>query len=132
MDKVVIFAHHREVIEGLREGLRDYGAVSIYGKTPVAKRQQRVDSFQENPRTRVFVGQLDAAGTNLTLTAANQVVMVEESWVPGVNRQCIDRCRRIGQDRGVRARFFCLAGSLDEPISSTNRRKTEMQAALYD
>ncbi len=67
LDKAVLFAHHREVIQGLEEGLHDFGAVSIHGGTPTRKRQHAIDGFQNDPKVRVFIGQLSAAGTAITL-----------------------------------------------------------------
>jgi SWI/SNF-related matrix-associated actin-dependent regulator 1 of chromatin subfamily A len=83
--KVVIFAIHRDVIEGLRVRLSKYGAVTLYGGTDPEKRQKNVDKFQNSDKTRVFIGNILAAGTAINLTAAHQVIFAEQDWVPGNN-----------------------------------------------
>lgn len=131
-DKVVIFAVHRDVIEGLRQRLRKFGAVTCYGNTDPKSRQQHVDSFQNNPKCKVFIGNIQAAGTAITLTAANQIVFIEQDWVPGNNAQAAMRCHRIGQERPVFVRVCCVEDSLDEKIASILKRKTLDIIEIFD
>jgi SWI/SNF-related matrix-associated actin-dependent regulator of chromatin subfamily A-like protein 1 len=130
--KVVVFAHHREVLRTLAAGLTRYGVVAIDGDTSPRRRQQAIDRFQTEPATRVFIGQITAASTAITLTAASHVVFAEASWVPADNLQAAKRCHRIGQTRPVLVRFISLAGSLDEAITAVLRRKTRLLAELID
>lgn len=132
LDKIVIFAQHRAVIEQLVEGLQDYGAVQIHGGVDHKLRQLAIDQFQTNPATRVFVGQITAAGTAITLTAASNVLFASASWVPADNAQAAMRCHRIGQKNSVLVRFAMLANSLDERVTAVVRRKTAELAALFD
>ena len=111
-DKVVVFAHHKDVISHLQKAFK--GAVTIDGSTKNTDRQKAVDKFQEDSETKVFIGQLQAAGVGLTLTAASTVVFVEFSWVPGEITQAVDRCHRIGQVDNVLAHFLVIEDSLEE------------------
>ena len=131
-DKIVIFGVHKTVLEIMHDGLADYGSVLIYGGTPAAKRDRLVRRFQTEPRCRVFVGQVVAAGTAITLTAAHHVAMVEADWTPATNQQAVMRVHRIGQKHPVLCRFFGLAGSLDEQIQRVLRRKTKTLVELFD
>lgn len=131
-DKIVIFAIHRDVIEGLRLKLKQYGAVTCYGGTNPDTKQKNIDSFQNNPKTRVFIGNIQSAGTAITLTAAHNVAFIEQDWVPGNNAQAAMRCHRIGQTKPVTVRFFSLSNSLDERISKVLRRKTEELTEIFD
>ena len=131
-DKVVVFAIHKDPIDTLREALKRHGAVALYGGTPPTKRQRNIDKFQNDPKCRVFVGQVTAAGTLITLTAANQVVFLESSWTPADNAQAAMRCHRIGQTRPVFVRVIGLAGSIDEQVQATLRRKTATLTQLFD
>lgn len=79
---------------------------------------------------RVFVGQILAAGTAITLTAASEVTIVEPSWVPGENRQAIDRAHRLGQQDSVLASFLYLPNTLDARIMGVFRRKAGEIASL--
>jgi SNF2 family DNA or RNA helicase len=121
--KVVLWAHHTDVLDTLAASLAAFCLVGIDGRTPQHRRGGIVKQFQENPDIRVFIGQIQAAGTAITLTAADQVVFVESSWVPDENEQAAKRCHRFGQTRPVFVRISALADSVDELVAATLNRK---------
>jgi SWI/SNF-related matrix-associated actin-dependent regulator 1 of chromatin subfamily A len=132
-EKIVIFAVHKDVMETLREGLKDLGAVMLWGGTPPVKRDRLIQKFQTDARCKVFIGQIVAAGTAITLTAAHQVAVVEADWTPANNQQAVMRCHRIGQTaKCVNVRFFGLAGSIDERIQQVLKQKTRTLVQLFD
>jgi superfamily II DNA or RNA helicase len=109
--KVIAFAHHRDVIQQIVEAFP--GCVSITGDTPMAARQAAVDRFQNDPTCNLIVGNLQAMGVGLTLTASAHVIFAELDWVPGVMSQAEDRAHRIGQINSVLIQHLVLEGSLD-------------------
>ncbi len=130
LSKVVVFAHHRDVVEDLRLALEPFGAFAIHGGVAVRHRDAHITQFQTDPAVRVAVCQLTAAGVGITLTAAHEVVLVESSFVPGDNAQAVARCHRIGQTQPVRARFLALANSVDDLLVDAIRQKTTMISAV--
>jgi SWI/SNF-related matrix-associated actin-dependent regulator 1 of chromatin subfamily A len=131
-EKIVIFAIHRGVIEELRQQLKKFKPVTLYGGTDPKTRQKNIDKFQKNPRCKVFIGNIHAAGVAITLTAAHNVLFVEQDWVPGNNAQAAMRCHRIGQTKPVYVRFAGLANSIDEKIAQVLKRKTRDLSAILD
>lgn len=132
-EKVVIFAHHQDVIEGMRERLKEFGAVTVYGGSDPSKRDKNIAKFQdEKSSCKVFIANIQAAGTNLTLTAAHNVVFVEQDWVPGNNAQAAMRCHRIGQTKPVHVRFVGLANSIDEKVAQVLKRKSKDLTEIFD
>jgi SWI/SNF-related matrix-associated actin-dependent regulator of chromatin subfamily A-like protein 1 len=130
--KVLIFAWHVSVILALSKALADFMPVIISGTSSDTQRATAVNLFQSSPKHRVFIGNVLAAGTVITLTAAARVVMVEPSWVPGENIQAIARAHRMGQENPVLAEFLFVPGSLDEHIMGAFRRKSAETSQLYD
>jgi SNF2 family DNA or RNA helicase len=130
--KIVIFAIHRDVIVDLQDRLKQFRPVVIFGGTPAEKRKKFIHSFQTDPRTRVFIGNIQAAGIGIDLFAANQVAMVEASWVPSQNSQAVMRVHRIGQTRPVNVRFFSVVNSTDEFVQRVCMRKTRDLTAILD
>lgn len=129
--KVVVFAHHHDVIEALEKEFGD-ASVSVYGNTPMTVRQDNVDRFQRDPTCTVFIGGIQAAGVGLTLTAASHVVFAELDWVPGNVTQAEDRCHRIGQHDMVLVEHLVLEGSLDARMAHILVEKQEIIAAALD
>lgn len=127
--KIVVFAHHRDVVAALVAGLTEAGhrTVQITGATTMSDRDRAVRSFQEDPDVRVFVGNIQAAGVGLTLTAASLVVFAESDWVPATITQAEDRIHRIGQRRSVLVQHIVLDGSLDARMA---RQLVAKQAVL--
>ncbi len=125
-EKVIIFAHHTDVVKGIADGLQEFGVMTITGATSPKLRQKAVDYFQIDPTTRVIVANLVAGGVGVTLTAGCKVNLAEMSYVPGENAQAVKRAHRIGQLERVHVRCFSLAGTPDESIVDTLRLKTQM------
>lgn len=131
--KVVIFGWHVDALKAMAHNLRTVNPVMVTGDTPLAARQAAVDAFQNDPNTRVFLGNIKAAGTGLTLTAASNLVFLELAWTPGDNAQAAMRVHRIGQTAdSVLIRFCQLAGTLDEAVVSVLSRKTRDIAQLLE
>lgn len=131
--KVVIFAVHVDMIEGTRARFAKYGAVTLYGKTPADRRQHNIEKFMKNPRCRVFVGNIIAAGVGIDglQQAASTVEMIEQDWVPANNAQAVMRVHRNGQKNPVRVRVFMLEDSVDEDIQKTVTRKTRELMRIF-
>jgi SWI/SNF-related matrix-associated actin-dependent regulator 1 of chromatin subfamily A len=122
--KVILFAHHEDVIIGL-ENLFP-GAAVVTGSEPVAARQAAVDRFQSDPRCRVFIGSIRAAGVGLTLTAASVVIFVEIDPNPAWMNQCEDRAHRIGQRDSVLVQYLVSDGSIDARLCKILAVKQEL------
>ena len=130
--KIVVFVQHLDVGKTLMEQLSAYGTVFLNGSTTPTMKQKMIDDFQRNPEVRVFVGQLQACSTAITLHAANQVLFVEQSWTPSDNAQAAKRCHRIGQTRPVFVRMLGLAKSIDEAVARVLARKTQAIAEILE
>lgn len=130
--KRVVFAHHRTAIAHVRNVLASKGVqtVVVDGQTSERQRIEAQRRFAEDPSCTVFFGNIRAAGTGLTLTAAANIDMLESDWAPAPNAQAIMRVHRIGQTRTVRARFITLADSLDVSVNAIVARKTAAIAAI--
>lgn len=133
-NKVIVFAHHQDVIEKLHEELTrlKVKSVFVHGGVPDHLRAQRIDAFQADSEVQVYIGSIVASGTAVNLFAANQVVFLEQSYVPGENAQAIARSARIGQkERTVQVRWLVIEDSVvDTRVSEILLRKTQDIAAF--
>lgn len=129
--KVVVFAHHHEVIRLLQSELVEFNPVVLTGEQSQVERDHAVNTFQNDPTCRVFLGSIRAAGTGITLTASSVVIFVEIDWTPGWIDQAADREHRIGQLRQVLVQFIVIDGTMDARILSLiTTKRSVINAAL--
>ena len=130
-DKIVVFCEHKTPIDIISAALAHAHLphVIVRGETPPTRRSELVREFQEDPDIRVFIGS-SAAYEGITLTAASQLVMLEQNWSPAKNAQALKRVHRIGQGRNVHVRFIALSKSIDAEIAATVARKTQNIVAV--
>lgn len=133
-EKVVLFGWHRDVLRLYRDILSEkkLKPVLLYGGTDEKDRRRGLKKFADNPRCRVFIGQIHTAGTAITLTNACTVVFAEMDWVPGNNAQAAMRCHRIGQKNPVSVYVASLAGTVDVQLNRVLREKTRVLTELFD
>lgn len=112
-DKLVVFATHTAVLDYLESQFGKI-CVRIDGKVPSGKRQGIVDKFQTDPKIKLFLGNIKAAGVGITLTAAHTTCFVELGWTPGLHDQAEDRVHRIGQKSDSVTAYYLIAGNTIE------------------
>ncbi len=127
-EKLVIFAHLREVIHAIHKNYPN--AVTITGEDSQDERQFAVDSFQKNPNTKLIICSIKAAGVGLTLTASSRVAFVELPWTAADCDQCEDRCHRIGQKDSVTCTYFLGENTIDEKIYKIIQTKRSIAATV--
>lgn len=115
--KVVLAAHHRDVVDALA---MKFGNCRIQGGMKVAEVEAAKKRFQEGSvaEVPVMVLSIQAAKTGHTLTAAEDVGFVELPFTPADIDQTYSRCHRLGQAGSVTATYFLCADTIDQEIHS--------------
>ena len=130
-EKLVVFAVHRTVIEKLSKKFSNRCVTLIGGMTDIQK-QKAVDSFQKDKSIPLFIGNIRAAGTSITLTAASNVAFIEFPWTPGELTQAADRCHRITQKNAVTIYYLVANNTIDEKIAKLLDEKQLVLDAVLD
>jgi len=130
-EKLVIFAVHHFVIDMLMKEFKEI-AVKVDGSVTGINRQKAVDKFQTNRNTKLFIGNIKAAGVGITLTATSKVVILELPWTPGELEQAIDRVHRIGQENKVIAYFLLALDTIEEKIAALLDKKRKILDSVLD
>lgn len=127
-EKLLIFGHHKDVIEGLAGRFR---AKKIYGETPLAERKEINDRFQTDPKMQVLVLNLQSGGTGLNLTAASNVAFVEWAWTPGENDQAEARVYgRANDPHGANAWYMRASNTIeDDHLALLDLKRQIIEAA---
>ena len=123
--KVIIFTNFTDTLQTIYQ---HFGKQAVYldGSCSNSMRQQSVDSFQNDEKIRVFVGNLKAAGVGLTLTAAEVVIMNDLSFVPAEHAQAEDRAYRYGQKSNVLVYYPLFENTIEGAIYDILNRKKEI------
>jgi SWI/SNF-related matrix-associated actin-dependent regulator of chromatin subfamily A-like protein 1 len=131
-ERLVVFAHHREVQRALLG--RFPHALHILGEDSHAARDGAVRAFQapDGPENQLLICSIEVAGQGLTLTRSSNVVFLELDWTPAKHDQAEDRCHRIGQEDSVNASYILAAGTVDETIATLLERKRAVIGAVTD
>ena len=106
--------------------------VAIYGEIKKEDRGDIVKQFQEDPNTTVFIGQIDTAGTGITLTAADTCVYYSKNFNYATYSQSLSRIHRIGQRNVCTYIDLEVDKTIDELISQSLAKKEDMAKTVVD
>ena len=106
--KTLVFAYHHEVIARLMEAVADRGVAGFTGSSSLRDRDRAAEKFKNDPNCQFFIGNIEAAGQGITLTAARHVVFAEPDWRGTYLEQAEDRAHRIGQEYPVLVTYLLL------------------------
>lgn len=135
-EKLVVFAHHKDVQEKIFKGLSGAGlnVGHIFSTDSAENRQRAIESFQKGDM-QVIVCSLQAASTNITLTASTNVFFHELDWKPGTLLQAEGRCLRIGTSTEVSSvnMWYALAkNTIDSELYRMIADKFEVISEVTD
>lgn len=123
-EQVVIFSHHKEVVEELRLALSSYRVGMIVGSTKPKARQEISRAFLEGDVDVVIMSVAGAEG--IDLYSASHIIFCEREWVPAKEEQAEDRLHRIGQKNAVTCWYVAAKGTIDEKFAKLVEEKREV------
>ncbi|UPU38293.1 DEAD/DEAH box helicase [Geomonas paludis] len=131
---VLVFSQFTSFLDIVQQGLSQRGIVSsrLDGTTPVSRRKELVQNFQDAAEPGVFLLSLKAGGRGLNLTRASYVFHLDPWWNPAVESQASDRAHRIGQKRQVTITRLLMRHSIEEKMMELKKRKLKLYRALLE
>jgi len=130
-EKLVVFSVHRNTTFALMERF-GAEAVKIIGGMTDKDRQASVDRFQTDDSVRLFCGNIQAAGSGITLTAACNTCFLELPWTPGKLVQAEDRIYRIGQSQPCNIWYLVGSNTIDEDMAMMLEAKAKVLGSILD
>lgn len=139
--KLIVFAYHRDVQQALLAAFPESEATPeadalkvahVFGDDSPAQRQAAVDAFQSEPECRLIVCSLMAAGEAITLTAAQNVVFLEQGWNPATMEQALDRAHRIGQRGAVVGWNLVAHDTIEDWLAELIEQKRSVVSSVVD
>lgn len=123
--KVIVFSCFTNTINALHDHFGK-ASVLIDGSVSSKKRDEAVHKFQNDPKIKVFCGNIVAAGVGLTLTESSVVIFNDLDWTPANHAQAEDRAHRIGQEKPVHIIYPLFDDTLDTIMFQTLQRKMKI------
>jgi len=116
--KSVVWVKFKKEMELIKSVLGSEGIshVSLSGDNTSQERQESIERFGSDPNIKVFLGQIEAGGTGINLTAASTCIYMTNSYSLGTRLQSEDRLHRIGQKSAVNYVDIVCPGTIDEKI----------------
>ena len=131
-EKAIVYSQWETMTEVARKKLRAYNPAYITGSIKSEDRMAEVERFQKDPNCKVIVGTIGAMGTGLTLTAASNVIFLDDPWNRALKDQAEDRAHRIGTKGTVRIITLICKDTIDERIFNLVAKKGRMADMLID
>jgi SNF2 family DNA or RNA helicase len=132
---VVIASQFTQIINLFRYQLKkDFGLEShiITGETKAKDRKAHKEAFQDGTGYSVFFLNTDAGGTSLTLDAADDLIFLDEKWIPDDQTQVEDRIHRVSRMHQVTIWYLRSLDTIEQHIASVNAERDEMQLKILD
>jgi len=128
--KVLVFSQFTSLLAILRDRLDAAKITYAYLDGRTRDRQAKVEQFQNDPNTKLFLISLKAGGLGLNLHAAEYVYLLDPWWNPAVEAQAIDRAHRIGQTRQVFAYRLIARDTVEEKVLELQKSKRDLADAI--
>ncbi|KAJ5481017.1 Helicase swr1 [Penicillium diatomitis] len=128
--RALIFTQMTKMLDILEQFLNIHGHryLRLDGTTKVESRQMLTERFNSDPRILAFILSSRSGGLGINLTGADTVIFYDLDWNPAMDKQCQDRCHRIGQTRDVHIYRFVS----EYTIESNILRKANQKRMLDD
>lgn len=128
--RALIFTQMTKMLDILEQFLNIHGHryLRLDGTTKVEQRQMLTDRFNNDNRILAFILSTRSGGLGINLTGADCVIFYDLDWNPAMDKQCQDRCHRIGQTRDVHIYRFVSEFTIESNIL----RKANQKRMLDD
>jgi hypothetical protein len=93
--KIILWVARYATADFLGTRYQNLGTLVLDGRTKPEDRVRLIDEFQNNPNVRILVGNELALGTGVTITAAQEALLVQPSWTPTRFIQTLGRHQRV-------------------------------------
>ena len=115
-EPVVVFAHHKDVVQALQDELKTHKPVIVVGDTTRLKRDMAIEAFQAG-KTKCIIGNIAAMSEGVDLSAADTIVFVECTWSTSALEQASSRVENITKN-GIAPVIYILTikASLDHNV----------------
>ena len=131
-EKVVILSGFVEAVNSLATALQAWHPLVGTGEFSEQIVQQRVDQFQSDPNSKLFIGTHQKMGTGFTLNAGNYMICLDTQWTYASFSQSTDRIWRVTNDKPAFITVLACADTIDERVRELVELKKDLADYVVD
>jgi SNF2 family DNA or RNA helicase len=143
-NKIVVFTQFRDVQQSYvdrmvklgskKDGSMKWPIYQLHGGVPQEDRVPIVKEWGNVKGPAIIVCMLQVAGIGLNMTAARHQFFIDKLFVPGLNRQAIDRSNRIGQDetQAVQVFEYITKRTVETRVESILKTKVQLNDDIIE
>lgn len=134
--KIVVASQFTKLLMLIKEGLDKLQIETgmVYGRSKTANRAD-MERFQDpTDPMRVLLINTKSGGTAITLDIANEMVVMDETWIPDDMDQLERRIDRVAGDNKTGCQYWYVRsrGTVEEHIATLNTDRRNVQGELLD
>lgn len=134
--KVVVASQFTSIInsfaEEIEKKLKGVKVLKITGAVNMNDRQDAVDKFQHDDEYPILMLNTKAGGVALTLDRADDIVILDETFIPDDQSQVEDRIHRVSRMHNVTVHYVRSIGTVEEKIAKKTIDRDNLQKQLLD
>ncbi|WIC89694.1 DNA helicase [Rhodococcus phage Maselop] len=132
--KVVVASQFTGILDLYERELNKKGiqTLKITGKVKDKDRVAAKTRWQQAGGPRVFLLNTQAGGVSLTLDSADDLVFLDETWIPDDQEQVEDRIHRASRLHQVTIHYLRSMGTVEENIALTTGSRERVTRKLLD
>lgn len=134
--RIIVFTQFRDVLEcyAVRLAGAGYPVFQLHGGVPKPERQPMVKEWAMTKTPGVIVCMLQVAGVGLNMTAARHMQFLDKLFVPGLNKQAVDRAHRIGADetQPVQVFEYITRNTIENRVEQILRTKSKLFGEIVE
>jgi SNF2 family DNA or RNA helicase len=131
-EKVVIFSMFKETVQAVATMLAAYNTLIGTGDYPEQVIKDRIDKFQTDPTTNLFIGTHQKMGTGFTLNSAQYLICIDTPWTDASFSQSTDRIWRITNKYPAYVTVLTCADTIDERVREIVETKKDLSDFIID
>ncbi|GME92474.1 unnamed protein product [[Candida] boidinii] len=130
--RALIFTQMTKVLDVLEKFLNIHGYkyMRLDGATKIEDRQLLTEKFNKDARIDCFILSTRSGGLGINLTGADTVIFYDSDWNPAMDKQCQDRCHRIGQTRDVHIYRLVSEYTIESNILKKANQKRQLDDVI--
>lgn len=127
-EKVVIVSQWVQFLDIIRECeyFKNISSISLQGNVPLDERTDLIKRFQTNPDIKVCFVSLNSSAEGITLTAANNLILMDSWWNYSKMDQIFNRIHRISQEKDVKIYQLAIQDTIEQKIKKRVIQKKDL------